>query len=142
MTKRIGRKPVLTPKIIKVIYELIANGEFDKSVASHIGVSEVSWHNWKRKGREVQEKVEKEEHYKPTEREQLYLDFYQSLTKAYAEAEMNAINSIRKASEKDWKAAAWFLERRFRGKWGRIAKETGTTPEHLQKFLEGRGIEK
>src|SRR5699024_1583866 len=96
MSKRIGRKPVLTPKIIEVIYELIANGEFDKSVASYIGVSEVSWHNWKRKGREVQEKVEKEEHYEPTEREQLYLDFYQSLTKAYAEAEMNAINSIRK----------------------------------------------
>lgn len=136
----IGRKPVLTPKLIKLIYELIAGGEFDKAVASYIGVSEVSWHNWKRRGKEVQEKLKADNSYTPTKREQLYLDFIESLEQAYAEAEINAVNTIRKASKSNWEAAAWFLERRYRGNWAKVAKASGTTPEHLQNFLEGRNI--
>src|SRR5690606_21706901 len=75
----IGRRPVLTSKVIKLIYELIASGEFDKSVAGYIGVSEVSWHNWKRRGKEIQEKMQADNSYIPTNREQLYLDFVETL---------------------------------------------------------------
>src|SRR5690606_2216638 len=102
----IGRRPVLTSKVIKLIYELIASGEFDKSVAGYIGVSEVSWHNWKRRGKEIQEKMQADNSYIPTNREQLYLDFVETLEKAYAKAEINAVNNIRKASESNWEAAA------------------------------------
>jgi len=136
-----GRKPFLTSEMIELICELIASGKFDKEVASIIGVSEVSWHNWKRRGKEIQEKLQANDSYKLTTREQLYLDFYESLNKAYAKAEMEAINDIRQASKKDWRAAAWFLERRYRGNWSKVAKATGTTPEHLQNFLKKRGIE-
>src|SRR5699024_6181834 len=136
-----GRKPFLTSEMIELICELIASGKFDKEVASIIGVSEVSWHNWKRRGKEIQEKLQANDSYKLTTREQLYLDFYESLNKAYAKAEMEAINDIRQASKKDWRAAAWFLERRYRWNWSKVAKATGTTPEHLQNFLKKRGIE-
>ena len=136
----VGRKLFLTKEKIKVICELIESGMFDSHVADAIGVSEVSWHNWKRRGKELQLKVEENENITLTEREQLYLDFYQSLNKAYATAEINAINSIKQATKEDWRAAAWYLERRFRGNWGRVAKVTETTPSHLQEFLKERGI--
>lgn len=139
--KQIGRKPILTPKVIKFACDLIASGEFDNAVAGYVGVSEVTWHKWKSKGQEVKEQIQENEAYSPTKREQLYLEFIESLEKAYAKAEMNAINNIRDASKKDWRAAAWFLERRYNGNWSKIAKATGTTPQHLQNFLEKRGIE-
>lgn len=136
----IGRKPILNYKLIKVICEMTESGMFDKHIAESIGVSEVTWHNWKRAGKAIQQRTIDDISYKPTEREQLYLDFYNSLSKAYATAEIKAIEQIKDASKKDWKAAAWFLERRYKGNWSKLAKATETTPEHLQRFLNERGI--
>lgn len=140
---RLGRKPFLTPKIIKYACELVASGQFDKTVAEMIGVSETSWHSWKRKGNAVREKIENNLSYKPTKREQIYLDFINSLEKAYAQAEINGINAIKKAGKTEWQAMAWFLERRFCGRWSQTIRPLETTDEtkNMENILKGKGEE-
>lgn len=46
-------------------------------------------------------------------------EFRDTVKKAMAIAEDQAIKMIQNAGVKDWRAAAWFLERRFRQAWGR-----------------------
>jgi hypothetical protein len=42
------------------------------------------------------------------------------IVRAEAEAEMNALDSIQAAARDDWKAAAWYMERRFPQRWGKV----------------------
>jgi hypothetical protein len=45
--------------------------------------------------------------------------FLRRLLDAEARAEIRAVAFINKAGQEDWKAAAWYLERKHPGRWGR-----------------------
>lgn len=48
--------------------------------------------------------------------------FWRAVKKAEALAENAAIQTIQKAAEKNWQASAWWLERKFKDRWGRQDK--------------------
>lgn len=114
-----GRKTKLNYKLIDIACKSLENIHFEKTVAKAIGVSEVTWYNWKNKGKAVQDKLKQNEYYEPTEREQLYLDFYESVRKSSAIGEVKALDNIRRLGKKDWRAIAWYLERRFPNQWAK-----------------------
>ena len=65
----------------------------------------------------------------------VFFQFFHSVTRARARAKINFVANIRKAAPKDWKAAAWLLERMFPTEYGRTAprEETDkTTPDGMQ----------
>jgi hypothetical protein len=45
--------------------------------------------------------------------------FCRRLDAAIQESELTLIQIVRKAARRDWKAAAWLLERRFRKRWAK-----------------------
>ena len=49
--------------------------------------------------------------------------FRRAVLEAEKDAEANALNVIIGAGPEDWKAAAWFLERRFPHRWARAAAQ-------------------
>ena len=50
--------------------------------------------------------------------EQKYVEIRDQVEQAEALSAQNAVELILKAGHKDWRAAAWFLERRFPDDWG------------------------
>lgn len=51
-----------------------------------------------------------------------FLDFREAIKKAEAVAEAKRIQMITEASETNWQAAAWYLERRYPDRWGKQSK--------------------
>ena len=99
------RPTKLTLDIQKKIVELIEEGQFAETTANCVGITERTYYNWIQRG--------KNEECGP------YFQFFQAIEQASAKSEVEALDIIWKASERDWRAAAWYLERRFPNKWGK-----------------------
>ena len=100
-----GRPSLITDKLITEITELIRNGNYAETAAAHVGVMPQRFHEWMAKGVD--------------EGREPYRKFAESMLKAAAEAENKAVDAIQARYGDDWKAAGWWLERRFPKKWGR-----------------------
>jgi len=103
-----------TPRIRwEVIVERVRAGSYPEVAAMSTGVHPATYYRWKVLGedRVVDGKV--------VRARSGYREFREALTRAEAESEMAAIATVRKAFEEDWKAAAWYAERRAPGRWRR-----------------------
>lgn len=96
-----GRRTKLTPEIIREISEHVRNGSFYKDAAILSGITTKTFHEWRNKG-EADEKEGKTT---------LHSDFLHSLRQAEAIAKAEAIRYIQRSD--DWKARAWYLERKY-----------------------------
>ena len=74
-------------------------GNYRKTAAEYAGISERTLGDWLYKGAEA----DTGEH----------ADFYNDVLEAEQAAEVRALGVIQQAASRDWKAAAWFLERKF-----------------------------
>ncbi len=97
--KTLGRPSKLTPEVAQKIVWALRLGNYRKSAAEYAGVSERTLGDWMRRGTE--------ETHGP------YTDFCQEVLAAEQAAEIRALGVIQQAAKRDWKAAAWFLERKF-----------------------------
>lgn len=101
---RKGRKLKCTPELINQIAALVSSGNYIETACQISGISRSTFYDWKKKG---------EEGKRP------FLEFLDTIKKAEAIAEAKRIQLISQASEENWQAAAWYLERRFPERWGR-----------------------
>ncbi len=79
-----------------------------------VGISEqtyINWMNWGEKGRKG-----------------LYFEFFESVKKAEAQAVARNVTVIQTAARDSWQAAAWWLERKHPGEWGKKERH-----EHVEK---------
>lgn len=132
-----ARKPILTFDMIEEAEKLLKEGHYAKTVANYFGISEQTWYNWYNKGEEYSQMEDDELINKPNA--VLYIEFFESIKRANSRAEMDALNVIHKHSKRKWQAAAWFLERRFRDRWGKPhPDEVGSEGKaQLEQFLKG-----
>jgi len=65
-----------------------------------------------------------------------YGQFAKDVKAAMAEAEVRSVQVIAEAAERDWKAAAWMLERRAPARWGRPSQESVDLTAERQRMLE------
>lgn len=139
-----GRSSKLTPERQDQIVNLIQAGNYASTAAQAAGIGERTYHRWMKQGQEAAPKIEEweqrvdhwnelndaqrrsqghlrpDEQQAPTAADITYWHFWQAVKKAEAEAEATAVLQIRKAaSEGTWQAAAWYLERKHREKYGR-----------------------
>jgi hypothetical protein len=85
-----GRKTKLTPKLVKQILELVALGGTDKDAYTVAGISHDTFYEWMKQS-----------------------EFSEQVTSARAKGKLLRIGRIKKHGEKDWRADAWYLERRW-----------------------------
>lgn len=95
----------LNKELIKELCKYISNGLSQKDSCCLCDIDESTFYIWKKKA-EGQTKG-------------LYFEFIQSLKKATARHKAWHISNIRKASEKNWTASAWILERKYFKEFGR-----------------------
>lgn len=94
---RMGRRSKLTPEVQERIATALRAGSYLEEAAQLAGVDRSTLWRWMAKGREA--------------RSGQFFDFCNVIQGAIAQAEVAAVARISAASQTDWKAAAWWLER-------------------------------
>lgn len=89
----------MTPETCERLYNLIASGVSVEAASFLCGLNDQTVFSWVRRGR--------------VSTEPAYVDFYNGYMKAKAACQAKAIQQITRAGDKDWRAAAWKLERLF-----------------------------
>jgi hypothetical protein len=98
MPKPKGRKSKFTAPVRERIIEALRAGTTYEIAAQYAGISRSTLYEWIKKGESFETGV--------------YRSFYDNIKKAEAEGAVVHLGTIAQASKKDWKAAAWLLERR------------------------------
>jgi hypothetical protein len=97
MAKR-GTKSKFTKARKERIIQAIAAGCSYEMAADYAGITRQTLWAWLKKGEEGKDKN--------------YLTFFNDIKTAEVEGAMAHLGTIKEASKKDWKASAWFMERR------------------------------
>jgi|TARA_R100000655_G_scaffold9952_1_gene24440 hypothetical protein len=95
-----GRPSKLTASIQRKICEAVALGCTYSIAANFAGIHESTLFAWLARGRDGDEGI--------------YKDFYRVVKHAEAQSAIRALDILVKASEDDWRAAAFILERRHK----------------------------
>lgn len=85
-----GRKSKYTPEIVKELVNAISIGGTDKDAYTLAGISYETFYRW----------MEDRE-------------FCEQITRARTQGKLLRIGRIKKHGDKDWRADAWYLERRY-----------------------------
>lgn len=117
-----GRPHKFTEETVNTLLAAIRAGMPFHLAAAHAGIGETTFHEWQRgkfpRGADKQLKAE----------------FPERLTRARGYAALRLVALIQDAAPKDWRAAAWMLERRYPEDFGRreAVELTGKGGEPLQ----------
>jgi hypothetical protein len=85
------------PQKRKTLLEALAAGNTRKAACAYAGISEDAFARYRAE----------------------YPDFADDVREAEAKAVIRAVGLILQAGDKDWRALAWWLERRYPEEWGR-----------------------
>jgi hypothetical protein len=94
------------------------------------GISQSTWSTWRRRAEQG---------------EQPFLGLLQAVTRAEAQAAQDVLRRVIRASKGDWRAGAFFLERRHKDEFGRheTVDQTITVQraeEGIRRLLKGREL--
>jgi hypothetical protein len=95
-------------EIIETIVNLLKMGNYITVVCDYVGIHQSTFFKWMAEGEKATSGLKRE--------------LFERVKKAESYAEIQAVASIRSAAEQDWKANAWFLERKYSTRWGRKEK--------------------
>lgn len=118
----IGRPTALTPEVRRTVVQAIRGGVYAHVAAQHAGIAPSTYYGWMARGRAERDRLlamieEGEDRPAPLDSERPFLEFLEAVSRADAEAEIVATLKVRQAD--DWRAAAWYLERRHPDRYGR-----------------------
>jgi len=103
-----GRDSLLTPAMQAQICESVRAGNWLETAAQAAGIDRDTLFAWKRKGMADLE---------AGRTNSIYGVFVNAVARAEAESEQASLACIQRAGESDWRAEAWYLERRFPERW-------------------------
>lgn len=111
-----GRKPKLTKDLIQLIAELMAEGHYIVDICKGVRIAPKTFYEWKKDAEKLVQAVMEEEVLfdSLSEREKLLIHFLANIQDAEIHAKMNALRNIREAGKTDWRAEAWFMDRRYK----------------------------
>lgn len=117
MSKR-GAKLKLTDKSKNMLIKAIKAGNYHHTAASIAGLHVSSFYRYLDMGEKRANGIMYDD--KGVEIPEIMEQLYNELQIAEADAESKRIERIEKAGKRgDWKADAWYLERRYPERWGR-----------------------
>jgi hypothetical protein len=121
---RPGRRSQCTPELTEKFCEVIRAGNYMETAARVCGVPEDLVRVWMhRGGKQASGK---------------FHDFANAVGQALAESEMGMVQIIQGQAKASWKAAAWYLERRFSERWGK--KESVNVNGHIDGLTGDGGF--
>ncbi len=106
-----SRPTSLTPEVHKAIVASIRGGNYVETASAAAGINRASFYEWMKRG-------EDDGATEP------FASFAADVRKAEAEAENEAVNTLKVAAKDDWKAAEVYLKRRHPTRWGDKVEQT------------------
>jgi hypothetical protein len=106
MGNRNGRPSKLTPEVEKEFVGLVKAGSYIETVCAVVGIGRSTYYDWMKKANDSLESIS-------------YTRFRDEVRKAQAWAEARDVVIVKKHADKNWRAAAWLLERKYPQRWGR-----------------------
>jgi transposase len=100
----VARPTRLTDEVQERLVQLIEAGNTATVAAVSLGIGESTYYEWMRRGRK--------------EKRGQFRRFYNAVKVARARGEIRLNSLLSLAAEKDWRAAAFYLERRNPKEWG------------------------
>lgn len=97
-----ARPTKLTPEVGEKIIELLKRGNFRETACAAAGVHPKTLREWMRRGRDGEEP---------------YAEFSERMDAAESAGEARHVRVIEEAGEKDWRASAFILARRWAARW-------------------------
>lgn len=113
----VGRPTRLTPRVQQAIVDAVAAGNFLEVAFRFGGISRKTGFEWLKRGADDD----------ALGQESIWTEFRDAVLAAESRAEIMALGFVRQAMVGDWKAAAWYLERKHRERWGRTVMESEET---------------
>ena len=107
-----ARPTKLTPEVEERLVHAISVGATYKDACACAGISFQTFLNWKKRAQRAVEHVEERDG-EPEETDHPFVEFFDRIKRAQGEAAVGWLAMIGKAANRDWKAAAWMLERRY-----------------------------
>lgn len=123
-----GRPTKCTPENTEAIARLIRAGNYLETASHATGVSAIVARQWLKKGHGDREKGLKTRE----------AAFHQAIEAAHGTAEGGLVVAIRAQAQKDWRAAAFILGRKFPKRWGstvEVADGDGPTSDDTARSL-------
>jgi hypothetical protein len=99
------------------VVALLREGQTLETAARLAGIHRDTLHEWRRRGVAAAERQAQGE--KLAVADLAYVEFEAAVSQARAEAEATAVAVIWSAMPRDWRAAAWYLERSVPKHWSR-----------------------
>ena len=112
--KGVGREAKLTDDLIDEFCTYIENGMSNRDAADLCLIKDASLYRWLREADMVDEDG------KPLKRYAMQRKLKQAIVKARASFKAYHVQSIIRASRKQWTASAWLLERKFPEEYGAV----------------------
>ena len=123
----------LTPEREAKLVQLLKAGQNRQAACAAVGLCDRTLRNWIAKGEDGDER---------------WFAFAKRIREAESECETRAVVQIQIAGKKDWRALAWWLERRFPLRWSdakgaqaQLQGERESMLDALVKTLQKRGLE-
>lgn len=144
-----GRQTKCDDMTIGLIVGGIRLGLSQKEAAMLADISEVSLSTWLRRGREEIARVDESSLNRVRQSEEPFVKLVNAVEKAIPERKALLLQNIRNASENDWRAGGWLLERlhadefslkhrlQVEVSWREQAKEVGLSAGELMNELVG-----
>lgn len=130
-----GRPTKLTKELIEEIAQYLRAGNYIETTAALVGIHRDSIYEWLKRGNAEIERVSKSNRARIRKREEIFVEFTDTVKKAQAQAEAMLVSLIGQAAQKNWTAAAWRLERKYPDKWGRTERNVATAQDDPVKEL-------
>lgn len=131
-TRSAGRRSLLTVKTHTTVLNHIRNGLTHTDAARLTGIGHRTFYDWRTRGEQALDAIYQtvdsaaeatwdtiEPHIPETERP--YARFAVELATAETEGKQTAIEALRAGMADDWRAAAWYLERKYPDEYSRQA---------------------
>jgi hypothetical protein len=125
--RRNGRRSTLTDDITERITAVLRSGGYVQAAASAASVPVRTYNHWLERG-DPEGSDPKDEPYRV---------FREKVERAVAEGEAVNVALISRAAQKDWKAAAWLLERRHPDRWAGPRGRSLNSSIHPDDFAAG-----
>jgi len=111
----------ITPEFLGSVEALMAVLQYVSSVCEHLFLARSTFYAWYRAGKLLYHRVPAHD---ISPREQKLIRFYVAIRRGRCRGRQLDLENIKQAGEKNWRAAAWRLERRYPELWGRNRKPT------------------
>lgn len=110
-----GRPQKLDAEVQKKIIAAVKAGAFIETAAISAGICRATFQNWLRKGE--------------AQKNGIYRDFFDAVNEAFADVSIKDIGLIGLAAERDWRAAAYRLEKRMPKEYGDRSRVELSAPD-------------